>query len=222
MKKTLILAVLAIAAALGLFALARSCQPEPSAPSPKPSPSSTNSIVVDTAGRPASSTAPTVAQLAVSPGRGVIAVEGSKQPIIVQQQAPAVRVVAQSPAGRQTVVGETPARPIEVAMIPAGSDAIVVTSKPEPVEIVIKELEPSRVGIIAGVLPGWVALDVALIRGRPLQPLGLDVAVSLDVMAGPGAVGAGVAVGDKFFVTGGGCVEWSGRPGWYVAGGVRF
>lgn len=214
--------MLAVLAAAGIFLLARSCQPEPPTHTDQAPVAHDAPAVIDATGRPAPSSAPTVVQLAAIPGRGVIAVEGNRQPTLVRQQTPAVRIVQQSPAGRQTVVVETPARPLEVAAIPAGSDAVVITSRPEPVELIIKAPEPSRVGLIVGLVPGWVALDLALVRGRPLQPLGIDTAVSLDVMAGPGAAGAGVAVGDKLFVTAGGCIEWNGRPGWYAAGGVRF
>jgi hypothetical protein len=202
-----------------------------SGPTDRPSPSASpppiaSQIRVTPAGKPAPSNAPTVAALAVTPGRGVITVDGNEQPVIVRQQTPAIRVVSRSPAGRETVIAPTVPGRMETATVPAANDsdgaAMVVTSTPDPVQIVITEPEHSGVGVIGGLMPGWVALDVQLVRGRPLTPIGLDLEMSLDAEVGPGQAGAGVAVGSKYFVTGGGCVEWSGRPGWYVAAGVRF
>ena len=207
----------AILAAVIVFGIARSCQPAPTVKAPL-TVASDRVVTVTTAGKPALPNAPALADFTVSPGRGVITVAGNVQPVIVRQQTPAVRVVSQSLTGKRETISETAPGPVETATVP-GSDgaAMVVTSQPEPVEIVIKEPEPSRIGLIGGYLPGLVAVDVAVIRERVF-----GIGVSLDVMASPLAAGAGVAVGDKVFATAGGCIEWSGKPGWYVAGGVRF
>lgn len=217
--RALLIALAAILAAVAVFAVVRSCQPAPSNTHQIAHATPSDRLVAVTpAGLPAPSNTPVVARLAVSAGRGVITVAGNLQPVIVRQAAPAVRVVRQALSGQRSIVSETAPGPVESATVP-GSDgaAMVVTSQPEPVEIVIVEPEPSRVGLIGGYLPGLVAVDVAVVRGRLL-----GVGVSLDVMASPLAAGAGVAVGDKLFATVGGCVEWAGRPGWYIAGGVRF
>ncbi len=207
----------AILVAVLVFVVARSCHPDPVRAISAPT-ASDRVVTVTPAGKPASASAPTIADLTVAPGRGVITVAGNTQPVIVRQQTPAVRVVSQSLTGQREVVSETAPGPVETATVP-GSDgaAMVVTSTPEPVEVVIKEQPPSRIGLIGGYLPGLVAVDVAVIRERVF-----GIGVSLDAMVSPLAAGAGVAVGDKVFGTAGACVEWSGKPGWYVAGGVRF
>jgi len=209
----------AVLGALALLLIVRTCQP----PVVRDFriPASDRVVTVDVAGRPAASSAPTVAKLAVSPGRGVIHVNGNATPVTVRQLSPAVRISSKAPGGKMTTISETPAGEVETATVAEGGGT-VVTSQPEPITLTIKAPEPSPVGVIFGVLPGWVALDVALIRGRPLAGLGIDTSVSLDVAGNAQMIGAGMAVGDKVFATGGGCVEWGGRMGGYVAAGVRF
>src|SRR5690606_4981353 len=100
-------------------------------------------------GTPAPSAAPTVARMAVAPGRGVVSVAGNTAPVTVRQATPAVRVVQKTSTGKQVVISETPPEPTETATVDVGGGT-VITSQPEPIELVIKAPEPSRIGVIAG------------------------------------------------------------------------
>jgi len=71
----------------------------------------------------------------------------------------------------------------------------------------------SSIGIIAGTMPGIIALDWRAIH---LGPLGLDLA------ANHRSVSAGISAGGKIFGLAGGYQAFDGGRGIFAAGGVRF
>lgn len=87
----------------------------------------------------------------------------------------------------------------------------------------------SRLGVMAGIVPGVFALDVQALRGRPLLPAaGLlphqlaHLELSLDVELNHLQAGALVAAGDKIFVGAGAYAAYDGRTGYFIGAGMRF
>ena len=71
----------------------------------------------------------------------------------------------------------------------------------------------SSIGIIAGTLPGIIALDWRAIH---LGPIGLDLA------ANHRSVSVGISAGGKFFGLAGGYQGFDGGRGYFAGAGVRF
>lgn len=82
----------------------------------------------------------------------------------------------------------------------------------------------ARVGVLLGSFPGLAAVDVQVVRAElPSWLLGQRLDLGLDLEANHLQAGAGVSVGGKFFVTGGGCVTYLGLlPSYYLGVGARF
>jgi hypothetical protein len=168
----------------------------------------------DVSGRP-------VATLGVHGGGMTVETSGINQPVSISAVPGPVKVVRQNSAGRVTTLWAQASATPTVTGTSDGNARVTVTG--EPVTITLMEPDPSRIGLIVGTMPGVVAVDVQLVRGRPLTPLGLDMMVSLDAQANLQQAGLGLAVGDKAFATVGGNYTWDGQGvGWYAAGGLRF
>lgn len=107
----------------------------------------------------------------------------------------------------------------------AGASAIAsssVTSAGSPAGP--SSLEHGRLGIVVGLLPGIVGVDLELAAVKvPRELVNLELELGVDVMASGEALGAGLSLGNKGFVTVGGFSTYRlDRQGVYLAGGLRF
>ena len=158
----------------------------------------------------------TLVQELVKGGGAVVRVSNALQPVRTIIGKSVLSLNVQSPSGTVRHVITTVTAP------EANGSDLVVSVQPNPIEITIKEPEHSRIGIIGGTFPGFVALDVQTLRGYPAKSLGLDLEASIDVQAGLQQAGVGLSLGGKTFATGGGYLTYAGQTGWYIGGGLRF
>lgn len=114
----------------------------------------------------------------------------------------------------------------QAIVVEASSSAAASASIPPDQfrDVTIMVPNHGRLGMIAGTMPGVVALDVELLMvdlppwlmGAPLE-VGLDIAGNLDA----GAVG--VSLGGKTYAIAGGWSQWDGRSRGVLLGiGLRF
>lgn len=106
----------------------------------------------------------------------------------------------------------------------ASSSAIAAASASAPVVNKSFTTEHGRLGVIAAIVPGVVAVDLEAVRvDVPAGLVGMPLEVGLDVEMSTRQAGAGVSVGAKAFVEVGRWSRWNlGDRGWYVGAGMRF
>lgn len=109
----------------------------------------------------------------------------------------------------------------------------VVQQEPPRTLPLLREAEGhARLGVLAGTFPGFVALDVQLVRGTPLRTLSDwrvlpeaagELEVSLDLEANLNQAGLAIATGDKVFAALGYQASWApAGHGPFIGVGMRF
>ena len=125
----------------------------------------------------------------------------------------------------------TDSPPIEIDVTTtstASSTAAATASAPSQVAGVSPTQLPvpshGRIGILAATVPGIFSVDVEALQLRtPWWLVGQPIEVGLDAEANLTEAGAGISVGSKAFIEGGGYLGYSLRQrGVYVGGGLRF
>ncbi len=128
-----------------------------------------------------------------------------------------------------TIATEPP--PIEIDVTTsstASSTAAATASAPSQVAGVSPTQLPvpshGRIGVLAATIPGILSVDVEALQLRtPWWLVGQPLEVGLDAEANLAEAGAGISVGSKAFIEGGGYLGYSLRQrGVYVGAGLRF
>jgi hypothetical protein len=141
---------------------------------------------------------------------------------------PSQRPTAQEPAGSTNTGAPVRLDPPEYGQIvieleqTAGASAIATSSVDHSGGVTEKVSGHARLGVIAGTVPGVLALDFQVARLEvPPWVVGVPLEIGMDVEGNPQQIGAGLSVGGKAFAAGGGYMSTTG-PGWFLGLGLRF
>lgn len=208
-------ALAAAAIALLLTLCAKGCEKTPQEPHAWPLP-------------PAPTQGPTPGPSATPTPPPEVKAEAHQEARVIIRRRPALPGQSPEPDEIEVILKQDTAvkAPVIVITPPPPTPAAIPQATPDP-----EMIEHTRVGVVTGSLPGMLAADLQVVRGRPLAFLGrqrllpADVArveVSVDLIANHKAAGVMAAAGSKVFVGAGGYAGYDLTTGTFVAVGMRF